>query len=116
MQITWSAPAAITYPAALSNAQLNATANVPGTLVHTPAATTVLNAGAGQTLHVNFTPSDTRNYTNATKDVLITVLKANQAITFGGLGPKTFGDPPVPVGATGGPSAQPVTFQTTQKG
>ncbi|HZJ32410.1 MAG TPA: MBG domain-containing protein [Vicinamibacterales bacterium] len=110
--ITWSTPAAITYPAALSGAQLNASANVPGTFVYTPPTGTVLNAGPGQTLHVDFTPSDTTNYTTAVKNVLITVLKASQAITFAAPGPKTFGDPPVPVGATGGSSGQPVTFQT----
>jgi len=114
--ISWTAPAAITYPTTLSNVQLSATANVPGAFVYTPAAGTKLNAGADQTLHVNFTPTDTGNYTTAAKDVLITVLRANQAITFGALGAKTFGDPPVPVGAAGGASGMPVTFQTTTSG
>jgi hypothetical protein len=48
--ISWSAPADITYGTALSATQLNATANVPGTFVYEPAAGTVLNAGAAQTL------------------------------------------------------------------
>jgi len=34
--ITWPAPAAITYPRALSATQLNATASVPGTFVYSP--------------------------------------------------------------------------------
>ena len=39
---------------------------MPGTFVYTPAAGTVLNAGAAQTLSVTFTPTDTANYTTAT--------------------------------------------------
>jgi len=69
--ITWSNPADITYPTALSGAQLNATASVPGVLTFTPPATTVLNAGNAQTLSVNFVPTDTTNYSNTSKDVSI---------------------------------------------
>ena len=38
----------ITYGTALSATQLNATRDVPGTFVYTPAAGTVLNAGAAR--------------------------------------------------------------------
>ena len=72
--ITWSAPASITLPAALSGTQLNATASVPGSFVYSPAAGTVLPVGAGQTLSATFTPTDTTNYTSATASVAITVL------------------------------------------
>ena len=62
--ITWPAPAAITYGTALSATQLNATAGGgAGTFVYTPAAGTVLNAGAAQTLSVTFTPTDTARTT-----------------------------------------------------
>ena len=44
--ITWPTPADIVYGTALSATQLNATTTVPGTFVYTPAAGTVLNAGA----------------------------------------------------------------------
>ena len=54
--VTWPAPAAITYPTALSATQLNAKANVGGAFVYAPAAGTVLNPGA-QTLSVQFAPS-----------------------------------------------------------
>ena len=64
--ITWSAPADITYGTALGATQLNATPNVPGSFVYSPVAGTVLNAGAGQTLSVTFTPTDAANYTGAT--------------------------------------------------
>jgi hypothetical protein len=68
------------YPTALS-IQLNATADVPGTFVYTPAAGTVLNAGT-HTLSVSFTPNDTANYTTATASVFINVLKGTPVITW----------------------------------
>ena len=43
--ITWASPAGITYGTALSAAQLDATASVPGTFTYSPAAGTVLKAG-----------------------------------------------------------------------
>jgi hypothetical protein len=84
--ITWSNPADIVYGTALSGTQLNATASwlgapVAGSFVYTPPAGTVLNAGSRQTLHVDFTPTDTANYNSASKDVTINVLYA-----FGSLG------------------------------
>src|SRR4051812_14070946 len=80
--ITWSTPADITYGTALGATQLNATASVPGTFVYSPAASTLLNAGAGQTLSVTFTPTDAANYSPATKTVAINVLKATPTITW----------------------------------
>jgi hypothetical protein len=80
--ITWATPADLVYGTALSATQLNATASVAGTFVYTPAAGTVLNAGAGQTLSVTFTPDDATNYTTATATVAITVTKATPTITW----------------------------------
>jgi len=80
--ITWNNPANITYGTALSGTQLNATASVPGTFTYTPAAGTVLDAGAGQTLHVDFTPNDATTYSNASADVTINVLKATPTINW----------------------------------
>jgi len=59
-------PAAIVYGTTLGGTQLNATSSAPGTPSYAPALGTVLHAGAGQTLGVNFTPSDS-NYTSATR-------------------------------------------------
>jgi hypothetical protein len=89
--ITWSAPADITYGTALSATQLNATANVPGTFVYSPAAGTVLNAGANQTLSVTFTPTDAANYTGATATTTITVLKASTTISWSAPADITYG-------------------------
>ena len=79
--ITWVAPSAITYGNALSATQLNASSTVAGTFVYTPAAGTVLKAGA-QTLSVTFTPTDTTDYSTATTTVSFTVSKATPAITW----------------------------------
>ena len=80
--ITWATPADIVYGTALGATQLNATTTVPGTFVYTPAAGTVLSAGAAQTLSVTFTPTDAANYTTRRKAVAINVLKATPVITW----------------------------------
>ena len=89
--ITWNNPADITYGTALSGTQLNVTADVAGGLVYTPASGVVLDAGNGQNLHVDFTPTDTANYNNASKDVTINVGKAATTTTVScGPGPFTY--------------------------
>jgi sugar lactone lactonase YvrE len=86
--ITWATPAAITYGTALSGTQLDATAtfggaSVPGTFAYTPALGTVLKAGKGQTLSVNFTPTDTTDYaTPAAATTTITVNQATPTVTW----------------------------------
>ena len=63
--IVWAAPAAITCGTALSSTQLDATADVPGTFVYSPAIGTVPALGS-QILSVTFTPDDTTDCTTAT--------------------------------------------------
>ncbi len=82
--ITWNNPADITYGTALSGTQLNATVSVAGSFVYTPAAGTVLSEGNGQTLHVDFTPTDTANYNTASKDVMINVVAPATSSGSGG--------------------------------
>src|SRR5206468_5266278 len=80
---TWSTnPADIVYGTPLSGTQLNATSPVAGTFVYSPAAGTVLNAGNGQTLHVDFTPTDTAHYNSTSMEITINVLKAAPSITW----------------------------------
>ena len=70
--ITWPTPASITYGTALSSAQLDATASVPGIFAYSPAAGTIPAIGT-DTLSVTFTPSDTTDYNTATASVPLLV-------------------------------------------
>jgi hypothetical protein len=88
--ITWPAPTATTYGTPLSAAQLNATANVPGTFAYSPAAGTILNVGT-QTLTVTFTPTDPTHYTTATATVPLSVNKATPLISWSVPAPITYG-------------------------
>jgi len=80
-EITWSKPDDIIYGTSLNSTQLDASASVDGTYTYTPASGTVLSAGA-QTLNVDFTPTDTANYSNASKNVTVNVLEATPEITW----------------------------------
>lgn len=91
--LTWDNPADITYGTALGNAQLNATASVPGTMTYTPAAGTILNAGTNQELSVSFTPTDTTNFKGTSKTVKINVLKAAPVIIWNNPAAITYGTP-----------------------
>ena len=78
--VTWSNAAPITYGAALNNAQLNATASVPGTFAYNPPAGTVLDAGS-YLLSVVFTPTDTVDYNSVTQYASLTVSTAPLTVT-----------------------------------
>ncbi|MFY9852349.1 MAG: Ig-like domain repeat protein [Terracidiphilus sp.] len=70
--ITWNNPTAIAYGTALSSTQLDASSTIPGTVVYSPSAGTVLPVGL-QTLSVTFTPTDTTDYKAVTATVTLTV-------------------------------------------
>ncbi len=106
--LTWATPAAITYGTALSDIQLNATANVAGTFTYTPAAGTVLNAGA-QPLSVIFTPSDPANYAPAEQVQTLMVNQAPATVTLGGLS-ATYTGAAHPATATTAPAGLAVTL------
>ena len=85
-QITWGEPADITYAAALTGAQLDATAMwngspVSGTFVYSPPLGAVLQSGSNQVLSATFNPTDLTTYTNVTTIVLINVQKASLSVT-----------------------------------
>ncbi len=88
--LTWSAPAAIAYGTALSPAQLDAVASVPGTFTYTPAAGTVPAAGT-QTLLATFTPTNTTAYKSATASVRLSVTQATPVVTWPTPGSMTYG-------------------------
>ena len=72
--ITWATPYDVTDGTVLtSEAQLNATANVPGTFVYTPPPGTVMSATSSQTLSTTFTPTDSTDYTTTTTSVTLKV-------------------------------------------
>ena len=79
--LDWSSPSSITYGTALSAAQLNTTANIPGAFAYTPTTGALLAVGT-HTLHVDFTPTDDLNYMGASKDVSIDVTQATPVITW----------------------------------
>lgn len=78
--ITWPTPAAISYGAALSSSQLDATASVAGTFAYSPAAGTILSVGT-HTLTTTFSPSNSTAYNSATKSVSIVVNSASTSKT-----------------------------------
>jgi len=75
--LTWATPAPITHGTLLSGTQLDATANVAGTFVYTPAAGTVPKVPVApatcDTLKVTFTPTQTADYTKQTASVCLVV-------------------------------------------
>ncbi len=79
--LTWVNPEPIVYGTSLTPAQQNATASVPGTFSYNPAPGSVLNAGAGQTLSVTFTPADLISFNAVTASVQITITPAPLLIT-----------------------------------
>jgi hypothetical protein len=112
-QLTWNQPAPVVHGTPLGAAQLNATANVPGSFVYTPAAGAVLNAGAAQSLSAQFTPADAVNYTGGTVTATIDVAKAAAAVSVTG-GAFTYDGQPHPATGTvtgnGGAALGPLTF------
>lgn len=72
--ITWENPAELVEGLPLTEAQLNATANVPGSIVFTPALGTVLPKGDNQELKAEFTPRDTEKYKSLSKTVTINIV------------------------------------------
>jgi hypothetical protein len=79
--IKWNAPSAIAYGTALSGMQLNATANVSGTFVYSPAAGTLPSAGTDK-LAVTFTPTNGSVYASATASVDLTVSKVTPTLKW----------------------------------
>jgi len=90
--INWPAPSPVTYGAALSSAQLNAVASVPGRFIYTPAEGEILSAGV-HTLGAVFTPTDGSGYSTAPAAVLFTVEKERTSITWPEPASISYGNP-----------------------
>jgi hypothetical protein len=91
-KITWPTPASVVYGTALSVAQLNATASVPGTFAYDPAAGEVLAAGKHE-LSVAFTPKNTADEATVQATVSLTVSKATPIITWQAPAAISYGTP-----------------------
>ena len=74
--LTWVAPDPIVYGTPLGAAQLNATADVPGTFVYAPAAGAILSVGEGRILTATFTPNDPLIYRVVSASVVLSVTPA----------------------------------------
>jgi hypothetical protein len=72
LQIMWSNPQAIDYGTALSSTQVNAEADVLGSIAYDPLACMILLSDT-QTLKATFTPTDTANYNSANAQVTLVV-------------------------------------------
>jgi hypothetical protein len=90
--ISWAQPAAIFVGTELSSAQLNATADVPGTFSYTPAAGTRFGSPGTYLLSVTFTPADASNYRTTGVQVPVEVKSAAPSFTT------QSGDQTVPLG------------------
>ena len=89
--LSWPTSAGIIYGAALSDAQLNASASVPGRFDYSPAPGEVLPPGM-HTLSVTFTPTDSANYAAAQASVSLTVVaRATPVIQWPTPDPITYG-------------------------
>ncbi|WP_068415428.1 Ig-like domain-containing protein [Planctomyces sp. SH-PL62] len=92
LAVAWNAPAAIVYGTRLGSSQLNASANIAGAFVYTPAAGTVLGAGTGRVLTARFVPTDP-DYGATWVQTRIDVLKATPTITWAKPAAITYGTP-----------------------
>jgi len=89
--LSWASPAAITYGTALSAAQLNATANLPGVFTYSPALGSVPSAGSDK-LSVTFIPTDS-NYATFSASVALTVNQVVSVLSWTNPAPITYGTP-----------------------
>lgn len=79
--VRWPTPAAVTYGTPLGEAELNATAVVPGVFTYSPGMGEVLRPGI-HTLSVLFTPADNKKYTTKQSTVMINVRRGTPVITW----------------------------------
>ncbi len=108
-EVKWPTPSAISYGTALSAAQLNATASVPGTFVYTPSAGHVLAPGR-YTLSVTFIPSETDKYGKAQASVELVV----EGSPYGASMPSPSVESPAPRAFTATEYAPAETIQADQ--
>ncbi len=77
--LTWATPAAVSAGTALSSTQLDATANVPGTFTYSPVSGTIMSSPGNFMLSVTLAPTDSTDYTIASKSVTLSVTAVTTA-------------------------------------
>jgi len=119
--VTWTPSATSqTYGTAIGTGVLDATGSVAGSIAYssnisagscgtTIVSTCVLNGGS-YTLTATLTPTDSKDYASSTATTSYTVNPAAQVITYTGPTTATYGVGSITLSATGGASANPVTF------
>lgn len=90
--IHWIPQQPIPYGTPLRSAQLNATADVPGTFTYAPTIGTVLHAGV-QTLSATFTPADPASYATVTVTTTVTVTPRTSVVLWATPAPIAYGTP-----------------------
>jgi hypothetical protein len=90
--LTWAEPAPVVYGTPLGSAQLHAVGSIPGAIIYTPAAGTVLGAGT-HGLTATLVPADAANYASATASVTQVVLPSTPVIRWLEPQPITYGVP-----------------------
>ncbi len=92
-QVTWSAPSAIVYGTPLGAAQLDASANVPGTFAYNPVVGRDPGAGSVDLLTATFMPADSTDYSTGGAATAITVLQATPTLKLSAPGGTCNGSP-----------------------
>lgn len=91
--ITWTPPGALAPGAALTEAQLNAVADAPGTFTYSPALGTVVQAGQVYEITATFTPDDPAAWTSASTSRVITSSRITPEIAWTAPAPIVYGTP-----------------------
>lgn len=89
--LSWPTPGDIISGATLDNAQLNASASIPGRFEYSHALGETLAPGK-HTLSVTFTPADSENYTTARASVSLNVARATPSLHWQQPGSIHYGD------------------------
>lgn len=109
-RLNWPTPDPVVYGTVLGAGQLNASCDIPGAFEYSPGVGTILPAGERHALQVDFVPADPGNHLGATATVFLTVIRAEQVITFFDPGERRVDGVSVPLVAVAS-SGLPVRFR-----
>ncbi len=99
--VSWAKPANIRYGTRLGTAQLDARSPVAGVFRYAPAAGSLLQAGANQSLRAIFIPANGADWVQVAASTTITVLQAIPRVVLTHLPKRTYGDASFKLGVSG---------------